>query len=115
MLYKHQTIKVTTTCVVWMMTRLVVSVVTIVGYNHYHTSRHRANVSFVSKHNAVRFHLPSPQFNAPLVAQNPVASSQEKTKQWTPCGHSILLQTASNGTSGHRMMRNILNLLYYGS
>ncbi|GFS99567.1 hypothetical protein TNCV_167031 [Trichonephila clavipes] len=32
-------------------------------------------------------------------------------KQWTPCGHSTLLQTASNGTSEYRVMRNRLNLL----
>ncbi|GFT13268.1 hypothetical protein TNCV_4077211 [Trichonephila clavipes] len=36
-------------------------------------------------------------------------------EQRTPCEHSILLQTASNGTSGHRMMCNTLNLLFYGS
>ncbi|GFX38321.1 uncharacterized protein TNCV_3813671 [Trichonephila clavipes] len=31
-----------------------------------------------------------------------------------PCGPSVLLQMASSGTIGHRMMRNILNVLYCG-
>ncbi|GFW69872.1 hypothetical protein TNCV_1403251 [Trichonephila clavipes] len=33
-------------------------------------------------------------------------------KQWTSCGHSTLLQTVSNGTSGHQMRRNRLNLVH---
>ncbi|GFX62863.1 hypothetical protein TNCV_3351891 [Trichonephila clavipes] len=40
MLYKDQTIKITS-CAEWMMTKLVVSVATIVGYNRCHTLRHR--------------------------------------------------------------------------
>ncbi|GFU73738.1 hypothetical protein TNCV_1659511 [Trichonephila clavipes] len=41
MLYKDQTIKITTSCDVWMMTKSVVSFATIVGYNDCHTPRHR--------------------------------------------------------------------------
>ncbi|GFV68227.1 hypothetical protein TNCV_1875091 [Trichonephila clavipes] len=31
-----------------------------------------------------------------------------------PCKHTTLLQTAANGTSGHRMLRNRLNRFCYG-
>ncbi|GFX01206.1 transposable element Tcb1 transposase [Trichonephila clavipes] len=41
MLYKDETIKITISCNVWMMTKSVVSVAAIVGYNHCHTPRHR--------------------------------------------------------------------------
>ncbi|GFY09552.1 uncharacterized protein TNCV_4322301 [Trichonephila clavipes] len=39
-LYKDQTIKITASCDVWMMTKSVVCVATIVGYNRCHTPRH---------------------------------------------------------------------------
>ncbi|GFX35044.1 hypothetical protein TNCV_2329841 [Trichonephila clavipes] len=71
----------------------------------------QAEVGFVSKHNVVSLHCPCPPFIPPLAEKTPVVSSQGYTKQWTPSGHSILPQTASNGKSGHRMMRNRLNLL----
>ncbi|GFU44040.1 hypothetical protein TNCV_4963521 [Trichonephila clavipes] len=34
-------IKIASSCDVWMMTKSLVSVAGIVGYNHYHTPRHR--------------------------------------------------------------------------
>ncbi|GFU64567.1 hypothetical protein TNCV_305061 [Trichonephila clavipes] len=40
-LYKDQTIKIPASCDVWMMTKSVVRVTTIVGYNRCHTPRHR--------------------------------------------------------------------------
>ncbi|GFS64922.1 uncharacterized protein TNCV_1584231 [Trichonephila clavipes] len=40
MLYKDQTIKITASCDVW-MTKSIVSVATIVGYNCCHTPQHR--------------------------------------------------------------------------
>ncbi|GFW21454.1 hypothetical protein TNCV_1532771 [Trichonephila clavipes] len=74
-----------------------------------------AEARFVSKHNVVPFRCPCPPFITSLAKQTLVVSSQGLTKQWTPCGHSILLQTVSNGTSVHRLMRNRLNKLCYGS
>ncbi|GFW36674.1 uncharacterized protein TNCV_1956741 [Trichonephila clavipes] len=41
MLYKDQTITVTASCDLWMMTESVVSVDVIIGYNWCHTPRHR--------------------------------------------------------------------------
>ncbi|GFX02504.1 uncharacterized protein TNCV_727581 [Trichonephila clavipes] len=38
-LYKDQTIKITATCDVWMMTKSVVSAAAIVGYNRCHMRR----------------------------------------------------------------------------
>ncbi|GFX33371.1 uncharacterized protein TNCV_812331 [Trichonephila clavipes] len=46
MLYKDQTIKITASCDVWMMTKSVASIDAIVGYNHCHTPRHRINEAF---------------------------------------------------------------------
>ncbi|GFU64261.1 hypothetical protein TNCV_3780721 [Trichonephila clavipes] len=40
---KDQTIEITASCDVWMMTKSVVSVIAIVGYNCCHTPRHRFN------------------------------------------------------------------------
>ncbi|GFV19151.1 hypothetical protein TNCV_3223691 [Trichonephila clavipes] len=74
-----------------------------------------AKAGFVSKYNVVPFCCPCPPLIAPLAVQMPVVSSQGLMKQWTPYGHSTLLKTASNGTSGYRIMRNRLNLLCYGS
>ncbi|GFU34583.1 hypothetical protein TNCV_1993131 [Trichonephila clavipes] len=74
----------------------------------------QAKAVFVNK-NVVPSRLPCPSFISKLVAQTPVVSSQRETKQWMPCGHSTLLQTASNGSSGHRMVRKRLNLLCYDS
>ncbi|GFU90285.1 uncharacterized protein TNCV_2717431 [Trichonephila clavipes] len=39
--YKHQTIKITDSCDVWMMTKSVFRVATIVVYNHCHMPRSR--------------------------------------------------------------------------
>ncbi|GFV96176.1 uncharacterized protein TNCV_1871361 [Trichonephila clavipes] len=41
MLYKDQTIKITASCDMWMMTKSEVSLSAIVGYNRCHTPRHR--------------------------------------------------------------------------
>ncbi|GFY23869.1 uncharacterized protein TNCV_3536631 [Trichonephila clavipes] len=40
-LHKNQTIEITASCDVWMMTKSVISVTTIVGYNYCHTPQHR--------------------------------------------------------------------------
>ncbi|GFW50991.1 hypothetical protein TNCV_3592731 [Trichonephila clavipes] len=69
----------------------------------------QAEVGFVSKQ-VVSFRCPCPLIITPLATQTLVVTSQSQTKQWTPCGHSTMLQTASNETSGHRMMHNRLNL-----
>ncbi|GFX22571.1 hypothetical protein TNCV_2785061 [Trichonephila clavipes] len=61
----------------------------------------KAEAGFVSKQNVVQFRYPWSQFIALLTAQKPVVSSQGQTKQWTLYGLPSLLQTASNGTSGH--------------
>ncbi|GFV53798.1 uncharacterized protein TNCV_1592211 [Trichonephila clavipes] len=40
-LYKDQTIKITASCDVWRRTKLAVRGAAIVGYNHFHTPRHK--------------------------------------------------------------------------
>ncbi|GFT30946.1 hypothetical protein TNCV_1683201 [Trichonephila clavipes] len=123
-----------------MMTKPVVSVAAIVGYNRCHTPRHRikdtldvslgysifgvspnlnltivmlqTEAGFVSKHNVVRFHCSCPPFFAPLWRKRLWFPVKDKQK---PCGHSTLLQRTSKGTRRHRMIRNRLHLWYYGS
>ncbi|GFW08895.1 uncharacterized protein TNCV_3474491 [Trichonephila clavipes] len=46
MLYEDQTIKITASCDVWMMTKSTVRAATIVGYNRCHTPRQRIKESF---------------------------------------------------------------------
>ncbi|GFS55898.1 hypothetical protein TNCV_2924731 [Trichonephila clavipes] len=62
----------------------------------------QAEAGFVSKHNVV-----------PVVHIN--RSSHHWGRKRLLCEHSTILQTASVGTSGHRMMRNRLNPLCYAS
>ncbi|GFX00564.1 hypothetical protein TNCV_2235711 [Trichonephila clavipes] len=72
----------------------------------------QAEAELISQHNIVPFRCyPCMSFIETLSVQMPVGFSQGLTKQWTPCGHSILLQMASNGTRGHRSMRKRLVLL----
>ncbi|GFW76847.1 hypothetical protein TNCV_59451 [Trichonephila clavipes] len=58
---------------------------------------------FVRKHNVVPFICLCPPLIVPLTAQTHVVSSHGKQFN--------LFQMASNGTSGHRMLRNRWNLL----
>ncbi|GFT09575.1 hypothetical protein TNCV_4947551 [Trichonephila clavipes] len=87
------------------MTKSVVSVDTIVGYNRYHTPRHRIKEALVVSlryYNPYRastyFHKVDLLFMSTIhrtIGGSSVVSSQAK-KKWTPYGHSTLLQTASN-------------------
>ncbi|GFW86149.1 hypothetical protein TNCV_1969571 [Trichonephila clavipes] len=53
----------------------------------------QAEAGFVSKHNAIPFRFSCPPLIELLVAQTLVVSTRGFTMQWTPCEHSIFLQT----------------------
>ncbi|GFT96671.1 hypothetical protein TNCV_2144181 [Trichonephila clavipes] len=64
-------------------------------------------VGFVSERNVVPFRYPCPPFTCGFQSRVNEAMNTLRT--------STLLQTKLNATSGHRMMRNKLNLFYYDS
>ncbi|GFT48092.1 hypothetical protein TNCV_178621 [Trichonephila clavipes] len=75
----------------------------------------QVEAGFISKHYVDLFRCSCPPLIALLAAQMPVVFQSSFRMQWLPCDIPPYWKKASNGTSGHRMMRNKLNLFCYGS
>ncbi|GFS79575.1 hypothetical protein TNCV_2370681 [Trichonephila clavipes] len=75
----------------------------------------QVEAGFISKHYVDLFRCSCPPLIALLAAQMPVVSSLVLGCNGCLADIPPYWKKASNGTSGHRMMRNKLNLFCYGS